>query len=275
MAAVCTACNTENRDAAKFCRGCGARLGGEEAGAQNPASWAQTQPAEIADERTLLVAPAAKVASRAAPAPDRPFVAAVTAAPSPQSRAPLAVAALLIALLLGGLLWWWLGARDSGPSAPLAAPPVASPPAAPPPPVVLEAPPPADVPALSSLPSVPVAVPADATVVVEPAAPAPPPAAAPAAAPRPRPTRNAPPTPAVPEPAPAPVAPAQAPVVVVPPPAAPPSPDQACASLGFIARARCMAAECAKPSQTRHPQCVAVRQQQQLEERIRNPEGGA
>ena len=67
----------------------------------------------------------------------------------------------------------------------------------------------------------------------------------------------------VPDPAPAPV---PAPVA---------SPQQACANLGFIARARCLAAECAKPSLARHPQCEAVRQQQQLEDRIRNPDGGA
>ena len=273
MAVVCTACNTENRDAAKFCRGCGARLGGEEA-AQSPASWAQTQPAEMADERTVLVAPAAKsTAPRAKQPPDAPS-AAPAAPSSPKSRAPLAIGVLLIALLVGALLWW-LGARDSSPPAPVV--PVAAP-AAPPPATVVETPPPAAVPELSPLPSV--AVPAEAPVAAEPTAPllAPTPAPAPAAAAaaRPRPARNASAPAAAPEPALAPVAPAPAPVAApTPPPAAAPSPDQACASLGFIARARCMAAECAKPSQARHPQCTAVRQQQQLEERIRNPEGGA
>jgi hypothetical protein len=90
------------------------------------------------------------------------------------------------------------------------------------------------------------------------------PAAAPAKARKPAPVRNAapaappPPSPvAAPEPAPA--------------PAAPPSPQSACEGLNFFARARCMAALCAKADYRAHAQCEAVRRQQQIEEEKRNP----
>jgi hypothetical protein len=49
------------------------------------------------------------------------------------------------------------------------------------------------------------------------------------------------------------------------------APQAACAGLGFIAEARCMAAQCLKPQFGPHPQCEEVRRRQQLEEAKRNP----
>ena len=45
----------------------------------------------------------------------------------------------------------------------------------------------------------------------------------------------------------------------------------ACAGLGFIAEAQCMAAQCLKPQFRQHPQCGEVRRRQRLEEAKRNP----
>ncbi|MDQ7958683.1 MAG: zinc ribbon domain-containing protein, partial [Pseudomonadota bacterium] len=96
---------------------------------------------------------------------------------------------------------------------------------------------------------------------------APAPAVAPPPA-RPRPKKEAP-APVVPKP---PVeVPVAAPVAPPPPPPPPPTPEAVCAGRNFIARAQCLAAECAKPAQRSHPQCEAVRQQQRLEEEKRNP----
>jgi hypothetical protein len=49
-------------------------------------------------------------------------------------------------------------------------------------------------------------------------------------------------------------------------------PAAACASLNFIAAARCMAAQCVKREFRSHAQCEAVRRQQRLEEEKRNPQ---
>ncbi|MDM0035823.1 hypothetical protein QTI33_27065 [Variovorax sp. J22P271] len=49
------------------------------------------------------------------------------------------------------------------------------------------------------------------------------------------------------------------------------APQAACAGLGFIAEARCMAAQCLKPLFAQHPQCDEVRRRQRLEEAKRNP----
>ncbi|MFS2053993.1 hypothetical protein ACEN8K_34725, partial [Variovorax sp. CT11-76] len=55
------------------------------------------------------------------------------------------------------------------------------------------------------------------------------------------------------------------------PHAAPADPQSQCGDRNFIARAQCMAAQCAKPEFRGHAQCEAVRRQQQLEEEKRNP----
>jgi hypothetical protein len=48
-------------------------------------------------------------------------------------------------------------------------------------------------------------------------------------------------------------------------------PASACANMNLIAASRCMAAQCLKAEFKPHPQCEAVRRQQQLEEQKRNP----
>lgn len=69
---------------------------------------------------------------------------------------------------------------------------------------------------------------------------------------------------------------------MAPPPASVPvtmpgqGPQAQCESLGFFARARCMADQCLKTEYRPHAQCEAVRRQQQLMEEKRNPtDGGA
>lgn len=48
-------------------------------------------------------------------------------------------------------------------------------------------------------------------------------------------------------------------------------PAAACTNMNLIAASRCMAAQCLKAEFKPHPQCEAVRRQQQLEEQKRNP----
>lgn len=297
MAQVCSACGTDNREAAKFCRGCGARLG-ELAAAQRPAHWEHTQPADLLDqEQTVLIKPAAAKAIAAgemptvSPAAQHPRstsadgAAGSTSAAAQSRQWPLWAGLALGLLLLGAALviWWGSSGKHTSPPEPSAA--AASPPAAP----VAPAPAPASgelrqiesaqapssavptaAPALSPEPELPQPAPAP-TSAATPAAPMP---AASPAAPRPRPRRESTAAAAAPAPEPTPVAPAPiAPTAPVAAPA-PASPEQSCGALGFFARARCMAAECAKPALSKHPQCEAVREQQRREERIRNPEGG-
>ena len=56
-----------------------------------------------------------------------------------------------------------------------------------------------------------------------------------------------------------------------PEPAAPASPEAACAGQGFFGRSRCLVAQCGKAEYRTHGQCDAVRRQQQIEEEKRNP----
>ncbi|MDA7418528.1 zinc ribbon domain-containing protein [Xenophilus arseniciresistens] len=279
MAQVCSACGTDNRDAAKFCRGCGARLG-EQVAAPGPAHWEHTQPADLLEqEQTVLIKPAAK---RVAPAPPAAPQAQATPAPDAASAASAPRRWLLwVGLALGLLVvaaafvLWLRGAgkaADPAPPQPAAAAPAPVAPA--PAPTVLAPVEPVQTPS-SAIPAVtPSLAPEPSAVQPAPApaaAPAPAPSA-PAAAPRPRPRRESAAAPVAP--APAELAPA-APVPAAPAPApAPVPPEQTCGALGFFAKARCMAAECAKPALAKHPQCEAVREQQRREERIRNPEGG-
>ncbi|MFD0879530.1 hypothetical protein ACFQ2A_05810 [Variovorax dokdonensis] len=86
---------------------------------------------------------------------------------------------------------------------------------------------------------------------------------------KPKPTRK--PMARKPAPAPEPVQ-ASPPPVVAPAPPAPPAPQEACAGLNFVAKSRCLVAQCARPEQKAHPQCQAVREQQRLEEEKRNPQ---
>lgn len=118
----------------------------------------------------------------------------------------------------------------------------------------------------------------DAVAAASVAAPAPAlvPASAPAPAPRPS-TRAA--RRAAPEPAPAPIVvqeeppPPPPPVVAEPKPRPPPprvpSPQEACADAGFLARPMCIHQECQKPSQANQPVCVENRRRYEAEEQRR------
>ncbi|MBB3180401.1 hypothetical protein [Variovorax sp. Sphag1AA] len=136
-------------------------------------------------------------------------------------------------------------------------------------------------------PAVPTAgsAPAPIPELTPPTATVEPPIAVPAPAPEPPPVIAEAPTPPkqsvapkVRKPVSAPPPPPAAPVEVqapapapAPEPAPPANPQAACGNLNFFSRARCMAAQCAKPEFATHSQCDAVRRQQQIEEEKRNP----
>lgn len=280
MPVVCAACGTENREAAKFCRGCGARLAAAApATTGDESAWPMTQPSDLggsaADERTVILgAPAA--APRPAPSLPPPPPIATPPAPvrppapanpmptaAPASKGPwIAIGAVALLLVAGaGAFWTFRGPSGAALPAPAPTAPVAASPLPPPTPAPEPA---AQAPAPEPVPAAP----------PEPApAPPPAPAPAPASAATPAPTKLRPkkeaPAPVAPKP---PVdVPVAVPVAPPPPPPPPPTPEAVCAGRNFIARAQCLAAECAKPDQRSHPQCEAVRQQQRLEEEKRNP----
>jgi hypothetical protein len=166
-------------------------------------------------------------------APTRPAAAAGSAAPAPFGKGLwVSVAALSVALLIGAA--GWLVAGAGGWYLYSAGKAQAGPVSDP-----ERATAPAPAPALA-----PVTAPAPA---LAPTAPALPKSTAAAAVERP-----APPAPSARQPAAG-------------------APRAACAGLGFIAEAQCMAAQCLKPPFTQHPQCDEVRRRQQLEEAKRNP----
>ena len=326
MAVVCGACSAENRDGAKFCKACGARLAPVKAtavaAAGEPSEWPATAPAPMrpsvdvpppgdatvilgAARRSAPIAPSAApaaqpVASAPAPTPaprssrtPRPSPAAAPARavqppPRPPATAPLALpprhsipvplsprrraarsksikigAGLLLALVLAaGIAWQWLDDSGRNERAPVTAPSQPAP--APTPPTAAAAPPAEAAPPAPAAPVPEVAAVAPAPpAAVAPAAPR---AAAPAKPPR-KPAAPVP-APARPEPAPAVAAAQPAPA---PEPAPPPEPRSQCAGRNFISTAGCMAAQCQKAEYRAHPQCEAVRRQQQLEEEKRNP----
>jgi hypothetical protein len=165
---------------------------------------------------------------------------------SPRRRAArsksikIGAALLLVLVLAAGLAWQWLDDSGRTERAPVTAPlqPAALTP-----------------PAATAAPAAEVAAPP-----------------APRAAAEPKPSRKpappAAPAPARPEPAPTVAA---APPAPLPEPAPPPEPRSQCAGRNFVSSAGCMAAQCQKPEYRAHPQCEAVRRQQQLEEEKRNP----
>ncbi|MDM0055087.1 zinc ribbon domain-containing protein [Variovorax fucosicus] len=309
MSVVCADCSTENRDAAKFCKSCGAKLIVLRAPSIAPVppadtAWPVTAPAPLA--RTPELPAGLFDPSVPAPAPQMPARAAL-----PAEEATVIVGA---------------AARVQPPKPP-------KPPPAPVQPAVTRKPPPHVSKGLAATPKssgkglrigivalavlvgaggwyllrdgnpAPVVAAAPPTVVAAAPAPAPvtePAAVAPATAPEPP---APPPVVATPAPTPAPVdavAPARPPVVAAapkprkvpvaappaapaetaapavpaPPPAAPPppaNPQTACAGRNFVALAQCMASQCAKAEFKATAQCDAVRAQQRLEEEKRNP----
>ncbi|WP_093167520.1 hypothetical protein [Variovorax sp. YR216] len=158
-------------------------------------------------------------------------------------------------MLIAAAGWYAIGSHQGVPAPAMPANPVVVPPPAPVPEPASPAPEP---PTVISEPEL---APEPRSVLAEPATPA-----KQLAAPRVRKPAVAPPA------APSAPAEAQAPAPAPAPEAAPPANPQAlCGGLNFISRARCMAAQCAKPEFTAHPQCDAVRRQQQIEEEKRNP----
>ncbi|SFM29849.1 hypothetical protein [Variovorax sp. OV329] len=264
MTVLCGACNAENRDAAKFCKGCGRKI------AQ---AWPQAiTPLAVgaADANILLGAAAAAPVSKpaAAPASAVEEIQPVLAFERPRIGNGRWIAGLGLAVVLLVLVaaWWGHKNRSQEIAEPSSPPAAASP-----------APIPAAIPETELTPAAtqamaPAPTPvADGAPLIEGADaslhPAP---AADAAVQKPRKQLAKKQAPAT---APAPVVEAVAPM---PPPPAPepvriPTPQEACAGRNFVARAQCMAAQCARPEVAGHAQCEAVRRQQQIEEERRNP----
>lgn len=289
MALLCVACHTENRDAAKFCKGCGGKLvslpprSAAEAEALDDA-WGATVVASLDDGRAppprarsqpaRASRPSALHAASAEPS-SRPHL--LDRAPPPRDRSVfwvlLAAAAIVVAT--GGLYVYRGLHRKPAPAVvqPQAQEPTAVPasvPATAAEPAVLPVAAPATpadaLPAEAAAPTAPVPTassPAVAAASVVPAARKPrkvAPASVPPAAPPP--LAAAPAEPVAPS-----AAPAEAP--------APADPGQACAGRNFIAAAQCLVVQCAKPEFSAHARCDAVRRQQRIDEEKRNPTNAA
>lgn len=253
MTVQCGACGAENRDAAKFCKGCGRKI------AQ---AWPQAAPMAASDGAALLASaaallpPASKTATadeklRPTPAPPRPRIG---------NGRWIVGLGIGVALLVLASAWW--GHRNKSQEITQPAPALdasgAHQPAA------VEAAVPAPATAVTTLPS--------ASTSMEPQE-KPEPAAAEGTAPQAstKPRKPMVKKPAAPPPAPVVEAVAPPPPVPAPEPVRVPTPQESCAGRNFIARAQCMAEQCARADVGRHPQCEAVRQQQRIEEEKRNP----
>lgn len=242
MALVCPACGTENRAVAKFCIEC--------IGALQP----DFEPTQVVSRRassestTLLGMPTALVefgsaTPQSSPAPalaTNPAAPRRTGAAEPRKGLWLSVAAFAITLAVGAGGWMIAGAGGWYIYSATANANASTGPAIPDAPVLPEA---APVVAPQPLP------PAVVTVAV--------------ATPTARATSTAPATPVAKA---RPVAPVAAPRAI-----AASDPGAACADLGFLARPRCLATQCAKSETRGHPVCQAVVAQQRLMEEKRNP----
>ena len=250
MALICASCGTENRAVARFCIEC--------IGALQP----DFEPTQVLSRRappqgtTLMGMPTALAEFAAAPAPVPP---APTAPPRKASSAEprkglwLSVAAFAITLVVGAGGWmiagaggWYIYSATTTTVPDAAAPALVS----------------------SALPQAQAAVPL--IPVADPAPPAPLPIAAAPSAVQPA---------VVPGPAPAAPPPTRAPVIAKARLAAPATrsavgkgdPLAPCAELGFLARSRCVAAQCARTEFRGAPACQSVLAQQRLMEEKRNP----
>lgn len=280
MALICPTCRTENRDAAKFCKGCGGKLVRPPARANEDAEalddeWSATV-APPEDDLALPPPPPPSRASR----PSALHTASIEASPArsasrshrrrsaPPSRDRsvfwVLLAAATIVVATGGLYVY----RDQR-RVPMLA--VVQEPAAPGAP--------ASAPRSAALPITGPVTPAQtpAPPAAAPVQAASPPAVAPSAAAERKPRKAASAT--LPPAAPPPMAAAPVmPVAPVPEPTEPPppiDPDQACATRGFFATAQCLVAQCAKPESSAHARCEAVRKQQRIDEEKRNPSNAA
>lgn len=280
MPPICADCRTANRDGAKFCKGCGHRLrlvvpansteARPDTEENTEEDWPATQRVPMRHELERVEdSPPSRELSASLPPGGWQSKGPNSSAASPQTvqtgsresgSRRIASWGLIAAMLVvvGG--WYALHSRTVNEPAkvldrmpvvqPTPSPPVSESIASAPAPDAAEhlPPPPQAEPQLAPPPQ-------DAPIK---------PAATPAKARKPAPVRIA--APAVPPP-PSPVAAPEP----APAPAAPPSPQSACEGLNFFARARCMAALCAKADYRAHAQCEAVRRQQQIEEEKRNP----
>lgn len=283
MALMCVACRTDNRDAAKFCKGCGRRLvtlparSAEEREALDDAWGATMQSAleqdlraDDLDEPTVIVpsrAGAGRGASRLAP-----LGTAATVQSGPRrirdtrSRAGvwLLFGAVLLAAAAGAGYAYRAAALKKSTAVDVVA--TATPSAAPetPVPAATSMPAPSAAPLPVALPLEP--TPAQAQAQVAPQPPPAPPRKARKVTPPPAPAPavvDVPPQPIPETPLP--------PVVVAAPPPLPPSPQSACGGRGFIGTAQCMVTQCARAEFATHAQCEPVRRQQRIEEEKRNP----
>ncbi|MDM0011925.1 hypothetical protein QTH87_05670 [Variovorax sp. J22P168] len=248
MPVSCPACQTENRDAAKFCHGCARKL----------PSFSPTDPllAGAVHSRRPM--------SRPMPASHR---GTTSDANAPRSFW-LALGAVMLAAFVGFGGWFGYVTRKppsaaqlEGPAAtgPLPmAPPVATVPVPVDAPQVLQRAPPdapqrsaeaaADVPLSASLGKGEAEVAVDPPVAAMPGA-----AAAPTAPPPAAVARRTPP---------APVPPARSAAL---------DPRRGCENLNFFSAARCEAAHCDQAAYARHPRCDAVREDRRRDEARRNP----
>jgi hypothetical protein len=296
MTLMCVACRTENRDAAKFCKGCGGKLvslpsrsAAEEEALED--AWGATLHASLVDDAGRSASRARGPSHRASRPQALLSAAAEPVVSQPQridtARQQLPVtrdrsvrwvmlAALAIVVATGGAYVYRGLHPRSVPATVLPQPDepaAASVTATPMPAVAAPAPEPVAVPAVdAALPAAPAPAPTEAPPAPLPSASSPV-ASTVAATPRKAPSRKSTAASApvvVPHVAAAPIAPAApAPTPVAPP--APADPSQACAGRNFIATAQCLAAQCAKAEFTAHARCDAVRRQQQIEEEKRNP----
>lgn len=283
MALLCVTCRTENRDAAKFCKGCGGKLvslpprSAAEAEALDDA-WGATVVASLDDGRAPPPRAGSQPAARAsrpsalrsasAEPSSRPHLLDVAARPRDRSVFWVLLAAAAIVVATGGLyVYRGLHRRP----APVVVQPQAQEPTAVPVSAPAAAPEPAVLPV--SAPVTPAeALPVEATAAAAPAPMASSPAVAvPSAVPAARKPRKA--ASASVPPAAAPAAAAPSTVPVDPPP--PADPAQACAGRNFIATAQCLVVQCAKPEFSAHARCDAVRKQQRIDEEKRNPTNAA
>jgi len=276
MSALCGACNTENRDAAKFCKGCGrkiaqawpqAQAGGAalatDLGALLPGVSLNSSPPARANRPAALESP--RAAAGPAPTPDVAPDEGLLDFAAPRARISngrwIAVVLAAVVLLVGAAGWYGHKNRSIPITVDAAAPTAA-------PAGVTVAVPEAPAAATAAKPVMdapPAAAPSVVSEKIE-LAPAAPEPAKPAAKPRAAAAKKAPPPVAVVQdiPAPPPPAPAPAPVVVQ-------APQSQCTGRNIIATAQCMAEQCGKAQFSGHAQCEAVRRQQRLEEEKRNP----
>ncbi len=246
MALVCPACGTENRAVAKFCIECIGALQPDFEPTQVVSRRASSESTTLRGMPTAL-AEFGSAAPPSAPSP-APSMPRRTGAAEPRKGLWLSVAAFAITLVVGAGGWliagaggWYIysASTSAGPAAE-DAPAMAN--------AALVAPPPLAPPVASE----PAAI---ATVAAVPQVAAP--AVAPSAAPAARPPSLAKVRPVAREPVP------RAGVVG--------DPATACADLGFLGKARCMAAQCARFEYRGHSACQAVLAQQRLMEEKRNP----